>query len=108
MLSYGFTMHQHRLELLPPPLERSAEGTSLCVHLVQSLLRLVWYMVLLLQDFPMVFRRFFQNCDVVSVVAGVRELSEQQDSSLVIKKLEPHFSCAHTSPQLCALSGFLS
>lgn len=54
------------------------------------------------------FQKVFQNCDVVLAVAGVREVSEQQDSSLVIKKLEPHFSCAHTSPQLSALSGFLS
>lgn len=53
------------------------------------------------------FQKVFQNCDVVSAVAGVRERCEQQDSSLVIKKLEPHFSCAHTSPQLPARSDFL-
>lgn len=62
---------------------------------------------LLLQDFSNGFRKVFQNCDVVSVVAGVRELCEQQESSLVIKKGESHFPCAHTSPQLCALPSFL-
>ncbi|XP_064888679.1 uncharacterized protein LOC102091407 isoform X6 [Columba livia] len=39
-----------------------------------------------------------------NTVAGVRGRCERQDSSLVIKKLEPHFSCAHTSPQLPACS----
>lgn len=77
MLSCGFTIHQHRLGLLLLlPLERSAEGTSSYVHLVQSLLRVVWYMMLLLQVFSKVLKMFFQNSDVFSAVAGVRELCE--------------------------------
>lgn len=77
MISYGFTVHQHRLGLLLPPPQRSAEGTSSYVHLVQSLLKVVWYMMLLLQDFSKVLKMFFQSSDVFSAVAGVRELCEQ-------------------------------
>lgn len=38
--------------------KRSAEGASLCFNLVQNFLRVVWHMVLLLQDFPVAFKGF--------------------------------------------------
>lgn len=52
------------------------------------------------------FQKVFQNSDVVSEVVEVRELYKQLESSLVIRKLEPHFCCARASAQLRALSNF--
>lgn len=52
------------------------------------------------------FQKVFQNSDVVSEVVEVRQLHEQLESSLVIRKLEPRFCCARTSAQVYALSDF--
>lgn len=63
---------QHRLGLLPH--ERSAEGTpSSSAELIEDGLLHGGANA----KFSSVFQKIFQTCDVVSAVAGVRELCEQ-------------------------------